>query len=414
MTEHQPWIDKYAPDSFDEIQGNNSAIDSLKNWAENFPADREAQLLEGPPGVGKSTTAEIIADWLDLQMVELNASEARRAKGVERAAAAVSNTTAEGERRLVLLDEADSWHHATDKTPLYDALDDPANPTIITVNDKYETPQALLSRANVVDFSLGKRSRKAKLKKLRDAEDLDTPDSMLDTLSERPDLRSAINDYQIFADRDEIPEDQRDWALDEMDMIDRMLTGTPDLGGERPRDGISPGEALLWLDENISGAYRGLELAWAYETLHRADIAMMRNYEMAQEMIRSVARLRITEPYYDDEISWKKKNFPEWFRHSKPDATGGSDEAKLYRALSNFDDGTMGISQSFSRFLAVGLPRLKALDDEEKHELILAERLSPEEYEALDITEKQHESWLEEEAPSEGEWGGTTEDAAAW
>jgi replication factor C large subunit len=402
------WVDKHRPTTLKELQGNNKAIGRLKDWLNGFPEDTEPQLLEGAPGTGKTSTVEVLADYAGYDMVELNASSARKSDDIEDMAKTVQGSPIDAEYRIVLLDEVDSWHHGANLKPLYDALDDPNNPVFLTCNDKWETPSALVSRCNVEEFRLQKRSRRSKLKKIRDAEGLDLPDDVLDALSERPDLRSAINDLQMWATADpEDIEDQRRWNMSEWDMVDAMMTGTAERGQHRP------GEALMWLDENLSKDWRGLELAWGHEALSRCDVAIMRDKRAAEAIIDTLPALRLTEPYNEDGIG-RSKEFPEWFRHSKPDATGGSDEAHLYRELSNYDSGEPGLLCSFTEFRERVLPQLQALDAEQKHEMILTERLSPDAYAALDITEAQHEAWVEEEAPEEGDGLSRTESASAW
>lgn len=408
MTDNQPWTEKYRPETTADVQGNNAAVDDLKTWAANFPADRTPQLLVGPPGVGKTSTVEAIANELDLQLVEMNTSADRSGDAVEAMAATIRNTNVDDEPKLVLLDEVDSWHHATDLRPLYDALESPPNLVVLTANDKWETPDGFERRANVRKFRLGKRSIKAKLKQIVAAEGLDLDGDTLDALADRPDLRSAITDLQLAARDGEAGDDQGEYDITEWDMLDQVLTGTPDLGT------IKPGEAILWLDENVANVYRGLEQAWAYEALARADVALMRDQALAESLVETVARLRRTEPYYADEVSRKKKSFPEWFRHRVPKPTGEAPEARLYRALKDYDGGTFQFAGSYHYFRRVILPHLRELNPDAKHELILHHRLSPDEYEALGVQRSDHESWIEAESPTAGEWGGTTESADAW
>lgn len=414
----QQWTDRYRPTSFNQIQGNTAAINRLKDWAEKFPADTSPRLLVGSPGTGKSVTVEVIADWLDLQMVELNASSARKKRDIKRMAGTIANRSADGERKVILLDEADSWHHASNKKPLYDALDDPDNLVFITANDEWETPSGIVTRSDKETFRLQTRSIKAKLKDIRDAEGLDLADDDLDPFAERNDLRSAINDLQSFAEADVVPDDARVMEDEDSgwDLVDRMLMGTPDRGPHDPR------WAMLWLDENARRTYRGLELAYAYDALSRADTLLARaqsrgyrHWRYAGAVVDSVARLRRSEPYYDDEISRKKKEFPSWLQGEKvPRADRESSEASLYRQLDNYETGEPGLGCSFADFKARVLPRLEALDREDKYQLILEKRLDPEAYDALGVQKTEYEGWLEAENPQQGEWGGTTESASAW
>jgi replication factor C large subunit len=418
MTDSRMWADKHRPETFSEIQGNTAAIEGndnnygLKEWATDFPDDRTPRMLVGPPGTGKTVTVEVIADWLDLQMVEINASSARKTADIEDLAATIGGTNIDGERRVILVDEVDSWHWAANKRPLYDALEAPPNLVFLTANDEWEVPSGIRKRVEEVDFKLTKRSRLAKLKKIRDAEGVDIDDAVLDDLAERPDLRSAINDLQVFSVQaidGEVPEDARSWDKSEWDMVDDAMTGTPDLG--QHEDDLH--STLIWLDENLGKDWRGLELAWGYEALSMVDQTMMLNTDIAKTMAADIAHLRLTEPYYDDHIG-RKKEFPEWFRAKRPKATRESPAAKLYRALSNFENGEPGLHMGYHRFREIHLPRLKDLSDEEKYRLILQRRLSTEEYEELDVQQREYEAWLEEESPESGEDLARTQPADAW
>lgn len=406
--DHQHWVRKHRPERPDDVQGNTSAIDRLKDWAESFPDDRTPRLLIGDPGTGKTTTVEAIANWLDLQMVEINASSARRKADVAEMASTIGNRSVDGDRRVVLLDEVDSWSSRTDLTPLYDALEAPSNLVFATANDKYDTPSGLVRRCETETFRLGKRSRKARLKKIRDAEDLDLADDTLDALADRPDLRSAINDLQVYGAADDAPDDVREWDTNEWDMVDKMLTGVPARGQHRP------GEAIMWLDENIRKDWRGLELAWGYEALSRADVALMQDHEIAGAIVDTLAELRLTEPYYGEgEGIGRKKEFPGWFQASKPKATRSKPEACLYRDLSNYESGEPGLSASYVEFRERVLPQLRGLSTEQKCELALGERLSDDAMEGLDLQPSTYEDWLEHREPEEGD-PLHVGDASAW
>ena len=365
--------------------------------------------------VGKTSTAEAVANRLNLQTVEINASSARTTDDLQRIASQVGMLGENG-RRLILIDEVDSWHHGPDKTVLYDALDSPSNPVIMTANDSYDVANGLQSRAEEFEFSLGVRSRKAKIRDVAESEGIELTDQELDRLADRPDLRSALNDLQTETIGDgPISSDTREWETSEWDMIDDVLTGTPDIGTVRPP------WALLWVDESLSAEYDGLEMAMGYEALSYADQRLKaaqegsyRNWKYARTLIEEVARIRVTEPYYGDEVSYNNKNFPAWAQHSAPSATGDSDEAKLYRALKKPDQPGMEFAGSYTMFLETYLPILKDLDDESKYELIQHYRLTPQQYSALGVTESEYEDWVEVEAAERGEWTPDVQDASQW
>lgn len=82
--------DLYAPKTINDIIGNQSAISQVLNWLKQWnPAEKaskstfKAVLLSGPPGIGKSTTASLVAKTLGLLPIELNASDCRSKKSLE-------------------------------------------------------------------------------------------------------------------------------------------------------------------------------------------------------------------------------------------------------------------------------------------------------------------------------------------
>lgn len=112
------WVDKYAPETADDLVGNTAAFERLLYWLQNWDelhaggppvkgargtakgpkpalpakgkpatlrADKHniyarAALLSGAPGIGKSTSARLVAATCGRQVVELNASDKRNAK----------------------------------------------------------------------------------------------------------------------------------------------------------------------------------------------------------------------------------------------------------------------------------------------------------------------------------------------
>jgi len=131
------WADKYAPSNSREILGNADSVNKLFEWLNtwedifNNPKRRpksisgpngpwKAALLSGPPGIGKTTTATLVAQESNRDVIELNASDARSKKALTEALGDLSGThafsfgNADGSKknntarkRCVIMDEVD-------------------------------------------------------------------------------------------------------------------------------------------------------------------------------------------------------------------------------------------------------------------------------------------------------------------
>ncbi|XP_022660510.1 replication factor C subunit 1-like isoform X1 [Varroa destructor] len=126
------WVDKYMPVDTKHIigqQGDKSNVAKLRQWLTKWSANEKpvfagkfnrgtmdgsgmkAALLSGPPGVGKTTTAHLVAKELHLDVIELNASDTRSKRSLsEKVTTFLRNhTLAEGtnKRHVLVMDEVD-------------------------------------------------------------------------------------------------------------------------------------------------------------------------------------------------------------------------------------------------------------------------------------------------------------------
>lgn len=409
------WVEKHRPESFDGIQGNNKAIDSIEEWARNWSEGDEPQLLHGEPGTGKTTTAIVVSDLLGYPLNEINVSSARTSDDIERMASVMQSSPADNEYQIVLLDEVDSWHHAAEKQPLYDALRNPKNPIILTANDKYEIPDSIKRAAQVRKFRLGKRSRKAKIREIAKREDVDLSNRELAKLSERNDLRSAINDLQNHAESDGYVDfDHRTDTKNEFTAIENLLKGR----GDEWRESLSarsdtfrdPGSALLWADHSLSKELRGIEVGVAYEALSMADTHLekarrssYRYWRYASAVLEVLPEARLTKPYENKRIT---DTFPEWFRLNKAKWDDETDESELYQNLKGEQE--YAIACSYYEFRRSILPILRSLSESEKKELALSHGLDGKAIEAIGMNPDEYEEWAEIEKTETGKWSPET------
>ncbi|CAO3693827.1 unnamed protein product [Umbelopsis ramanniana] len=92
------WTEKYKPQKIEEILGNKELVKRISAWLKDWDSsyssgfkfrnkesinDFSAVLLSGPPGIGKTTAAHIIAKTNGYELLEFNASDVRSKKILE-------------------------------------------------------------------------------------------------------------------------------------------------------------------------------------------------------------------------------------------------------------------------------------------------------------------------------------------
>ena len=401
MVNNESWVERYRPETFSDIQGHNSDLRDIKQWAKNWSPGDKPILLVGPPGIGKTTIAYVLSNYMDYPLQEINASSARKTCDIARVSSSLQSTPSDADRQLVLFDEVDGYNEHANLKPLTNALSDAKNPVVMTANSKYDVPNGVKRPADLFELSLGKRSREAKLRDIAEQEELDVDPEDLSKLAERPDLRSGINDLQRWAEDDVPPgEDQRTFEKGAFEVMGDILRGEPDTGF-----GMTPDELVMWLDENTMKEYRGVEAAIAYDCLARADKYLgyaqdTRDYgywKYANTMIEQVARVRLTEPY----DGWLDLDFPEWYRSSTPSVGDETPTASVYRKLKDYEGGTFQFGGDYVYFRRVLLPMLLKLPVEQRKNLALENALDMDEAEVLGLDAANFDEWRSSEGVPE-------------
>ena len=117
MAQASDWTERHRPRSEQLLEGNEVQRKKIRAWLDewqNGAPKKKAVLLIGPPGVGKTTVARAIAEDTGWNVIELNASDARNAAAIRKAATSGAthrslfhDPTAPPSRTLILLDEVD-------------------------------------------------------------------------------------------------------------------------------------------------------------------------------------------------------------------------------------------------------------------------------------------------------------------
>ncbi|KAG8626391.1 hypothetical protein KVT40_005336 [Elsinoe batatas] len=102
------WTVKYAPTQLSQVCGNGTQVKRLQVWLRDFPRNLKvgfktpgkegmgttrAVLISGPPGIGKTTAAHLVAKLEGYDIVESNASDTRSKKLVETGLKGILDTT---------------------------------------------------------------------------------------------------------------------------------------------------------------------------------------------------------------------------------------------------------------------------------------------------------------------------------
>ncbi len=284
------WIEKYRPKKFEDVKGQDEAIAKIKSFVNLFPK-KKAMLLYGPPGVGKTTLAYVIANELNSEVFELNASDFRNKKKLQEILGpAIKQQSLVKKGKIILVDEVDGISGYYDRGGILELLSlikESSYPVILTGNNIWNKKfSSLRQKSELVQLKdINPQIVKEILFEILRKENLFMNPNILTSISIRAkgDIRASINDLQSASrmqDPSLITFDERNKEVDIFYALKKIFKGKPEKGLLRVFDSVNMpiDEILLWMEENIMVEYEGEELARAYNLLSKADIFKRRIY----------------------------------------------------------------------------------------------------------------------------------------
>ncbi|EFC45766.1 replication factor C large subunit [Naegleria gruberi] len=238
----QLWVEKYKPSTSSQIIGHNKECGLLLNWLKEWHAnlDKEIQaastqtkgrkkaatewkraaFLSGPPGIGKSTSAALIAKEAGFtNIVELNASDSRSKKAMKEqiVESCLSNNISnyfqkkgqpkpkdDKQRTIVIMDEVDGMSSGDrgGVVELVQIIKQTRVPVICIANDRSKISLKTLI-THCLDLKFSRPSKATITKKLLEVckkENLSIDNNALEYMVEslNNDIRSVLNNLQLI------------------------------------------------------------------------------------------------------------------------------------------------------------------------------------------------------------------------
>ncbi|MDW7731715.1 MAG: replication factor C large subunit [Methanolobus sp.] len=312
MTVSMEWAEKYRPRTLADVVGHKKPVEELRNWAEKWihgVPDVKAVILQGPAGIGKTSSAHALAMDFSWEVIELNASDQRTAGVIEKVAGSASQMrtlTGVSGKRLIILDEADNLHGNSDRggsRAIINVIRETSQPIVLIANDLYGISSSLRALCQEIKFnSIQTRSMVPALKEIARNEGVMCGIGVIEKIAENADgdFRSAVNDLQAVSmgrteiNIEDISTAERDNKESVFKVVGKIFKGKSvksALDATYTLD-ETPEDLIHWIDENLPHQYTGKgeekltpDIVDAYSYISRADrflgrVRRRQNYRM--------------------------------------------------------------------------------------------------------------------------------------
>lgn len=199
------WSEKYRPTNISDMIGNEEARNSIVDWFKKWIPGTKPILLVGPPGIGKTTIANLASKEFGYDMIGLNASDVRSKTRINEILNPVLGNVSVLGKPMIFIDEVDGIHGRADfggAEALIKILKEPSVPIVLAANsDSSAKMKSIKKTAKTIYFRpLPPRLLRLYLDNILRNENLELgPGSLIKVINEsRGDIRSMINLAQTY------------------------------------------------------------------------------------------------------------------------------------------------------------------------------------------------------------------------
>ena len=204
-----------------DMVGNEDARTKFVEWFAKWKKGTKPLLLVGPPGIGKTTLANLAAKQFGYDMISLNASDIRNKKRIQEILSPVLGTSSLFGSPMIFVDEVDGIYGRADyggAEALIQILKEPTVPIILAANSETSSKMKGIKKAvkTIHLRPLPPRMLLLYLNKILQKEDGKiSSGNLIKIITEsRGDLRSMINTTQAFVTGFEPPTEKSFESLD--------------------------------------------------------------------------------------------------------------------------------------------------------------------------------------------------------
>ena len=104
------WSEKYRPQIISDMIGNEESRAAILEWFVKWKKGTKPLLLVGPPGIGKTTIAYLVAKQFGYDMIGLNASDVRSKSRINEILTPILGNVSVLGTPMIFVDEVDGIH----------------------------------------------------------------------------------------------------------------------------------------------------------------------------------------------------------------------------------------------------------------------------------------------------------------